>query len=70
MKYEEIHSATYILYDQYLELKKELEEKQKIIDEALDIIYNHNELQQMLGGTIRLNVLKIQQILERGASDG
>ena len=38
MNKEEIHHATYILYDQYLDLQHKLEEKDKVIDEAINYI--------------------------------
>ena len=47
-------------------LRNELEEKDKVISEAIELINNHNKLENELGGTIRFNLVKLSEILTGG----
>ena len=53
-------------YDELLRenkrLRNQLEEKDKVIDETID----YNELEKELGGTIKFNLVKLLEILDRG----
>ena len=41
----------------------ELKESKERINKVLDLIDNHNKLEQELGGTIKFNIVKVENIL-------
>ena len=57
------------LFRENKRLREQLEEKDKVINEAIELINNHNELEKELGGTIKFNLVKLLEILERGKNE-
>lgn len=56
------HEQT-IIWNYIKELWKQVEESKEKINKVLDLIDNHNKLEQELGGTIKFNIVKVENIL-------
>ncbi|WP_300954302.1 hypothetical protein [uncultured Clostridium sp.] len=56
------HEQT-IIWNYIKELWKQVKESKEKINKVLDLIDNHNKLEQELGGTIKFNVVKVENIL-------
>ena len=56
------HEQT-IIWNYIKELWKQVEESKEKINKVLDLIDNHNKLEHELGGTIKFNIVKVENIL-------
>lgn len=56
------HEQT-IIWNYIKELWKQVKESKEKINKVLDFIDNHNKLEQELGGTIKFNIVKVENIL-------
>lgn len=56
------HEQT-IIWNYIKKLWKQVKESKEKINKVLDFIDNHNKLEQELGGTIKFNIVKVENIL-------